>query len=107
GPADDRAFGMELVRELDMAGCADDSAEFIGRMYKKTGATDLRFDLARRLWESGRSAEVVDLLGALPMGPEARSEVLAVQAISLRAVGRIDDAKRIAAALHERSGDAS
>lgn len=107
-PTPDRHASSILIGELDRLGLLDDSKEVLKRLYKTTSDPEVRDILAMRLWESGDSQGVADLLSPLTeTDPHASSEMLALRAASLLRLKREPEANRIREALARRTDDAT
>jgi predicted Zn-dependent protease len=107
GPDDDRVFGSALVAQLDTAGQTELSLLVVRRLYNRSGVREIRFDLARRMWEFGRFDEVVELFAKpKPEDDGMPSYLLAMKVASLRSMGRAKDAQAAIDKLKARSDDA-
>jgi tetratricopeptide (TPR) repeat protein len=96
----------QIVEILDRMRAHDAAVAALRDAVDRIDDPNLRVQLVRRLWQDSAMAEVVRRTDDLtPASHEADPVLLGFRALSLAALGRIDDAKAIAAAMEAREGD--
>ena len=89
-----------LVDQLNIAGQFSDSLALLERTVAAGKIPVARDQLARRYWEAGRPAKVVELLDPLNADDVASpAELLGLKALAMIQLDHKPDAKRVAAAL--------
>lgn len=102
----DAHTALLLINRLDAMGMADESLAVLDRTPQKNIDPEIRRQRARRLWEQGRWADVVQATQGLDASdPATDAELLALRALSLQSLARKIDAAPAALALRNRSKD--
>lgn len=104
--SDDIATASALVGELDAAGRTEDSLDVVLQL--KTDDPDVRREMVRRLWFTGRTEELLARTAPAPgAAADPDPEVVALRAMALQGAGRADDVAALRDELLRRGDDAS
>jgi tetratricopeptide (TPR) repeat protein len=106
GALSTRLAMQALIGDLTAVREADSARALLGRMVAADPSNDaIRFQLVDRDWETGRAAEVVDLVSKVHSDKPLPSEIVGLQGTALVMLGRKPDAVQVEQTLGQRSDD--
>ena len=104
-PPTDEAMLIELVGAFDRARAFDDAEQLLTRSADTLGSTAVTTALVERLWQSGRTAQVIDLTDKILKTGRRDSGILALRALALASSDRRPEAMSLANELTARPQD--